>query len=115
MLPGIVGHWTAQISDNLQVVVTGKQRLHYLARHPETESLEPLLQSCVLEPDEVHRDQRDALMAIFYKAIGAGRYVRVAVLMQIVPNWRKHSIMSYRLANAAELRKHRDLAVWSRG
>lgn len=111
----IVSQWATQTTNNLQVVVTGKQRRHYLARHPEAESLETVLRAAVLEPDEVHRNRRDPAMAIFYKAIGGRRYVRVAVLMQSVPNWRKHSILSYRLAKADEVRKRRDRAVWRRG
>jgi hypothetical protein len=111
----IVREWTEQTDGNLDVVLTGKQRGHYLARHPETVSLEALIRAAVLDPDEVHRNRYDPAMAIFYRRIGERRYVRVAVLMQVATGWRKHSILSYRRAKAEELARNKDRVVWRRG
>jgi len=99
----IVNLWTEKIQNNLQVVLTGKQRIHYINNHPEMRRYEELLVDAVLNPDEVHRNVKDGMMAIFYKKVDQHHYLRVAVLLQGSPNERMHSILSYRLANVKEI------------
>jgi len=107
-----VRQWTDQTEGNRDVVLTGKQRAHYLARHPDTAQLEGFIPDAVLGPDEVHRNRYDPAMAIFYKIIDSTRYVRVAVLMQLSPGELKHSVLSYRLARQREVEHNLERIVW---
>lgn len=110
----IVEQWTADTEGNLDVVVTGKQRQHYLARHPEMIALEPHLQETLLDPECVHSNRSDQMMAIFYRRVSDTHYLRVAVLMQAGPGLLKHSVMSYRLAAAREIEKNVGRCRWKR-
>lgn len=114
LLPEIVRKWTANVDGNQSVVLTGKQRAHYIERHPETAHVEELLRDAVLDPDQVHRNKLDPMMAIFYRRLDQDHYVRVAVLMQAEPGEKKHSILSYRLAGAKEVTRHAARAAWRR-
>jgi len=103
--PNVVSKWTTSTNNNLELVLTGKQRIHYLDRHPEMTKLEPFLLDTVLSPDEVHRNAKDEMMALFYRKVDNDHYMRVAVLLQEVPNEKKHSIMSFRIATEKEVEK----------
>ena len=104
------------VEDNLEIVLTNKQRQHYLDRHPEMSAVEAYLHLSVLDPDEVHRSQYDIDVAIFYREVvdSAGKYVSVAVRIQLSANEKKHSILSFRFARQTEIEKGRTrgLSVW---
>jgi hypothetical protein len=108
----IVHAWSDDAEHNSEVVLTGRQRAHYLARHPETATLEVRLTDALLDPNEVHRNRYDPAIAIFYRQIDSAHYVRVAVLMQRTAGALKHSVLSYRLANTREVVRNRARAVW---
>lgn len=110
----IVALWADDAEGNLGAVLTGRQRGPYLFRHPEMESLETVIVDAVLNPDEVHRNKRDPMMAMFYQRFDETHYVRVAVLMQARPNERKHSILSYRLAGEEEVQNNQHRRAWKR-
>jgi len=94
----IVENWTENVDGNLSVVLTGKQRDHYLEKHPEMKQFEGNLSSVVIDPDEVHRNSHDPMMAIFYKQHIDDLYFRTAVLMQSEPGALNHSVLSYRFS-----------------
>ena len=112
--PAVVHAFASEVADNLEVVITGERRRHYLSQHPEMVSWEHLLRDALLDPDEVHRNRTDADVGIFYKQIGSDRYVRAVVRLQTKAGRRKHSLMSYRLARARELQAGRRQLVWRR-
>jgi len=90
----IVGLWTADVSGNCSVVLTGRRRAHYLARHPDMAIWERILLATLLDPDEVHRNREDPRVAIFYRLLYPGRYLRVAVLMQERVGVLRHSVIT---------------------
>ncbi|HVC33222.1 MAG TPA: hypothetical protein VNL16_06905 [Chloroflexota bacterium] len=110
----IVEQWTLETEGNLDIVVTGKQRQHYIARHPEMAELERHLQETVLDPECVHGNRSDHSVAIFYRRLSDRQFLRVAVLMQATPGLRKHSVMSYRLAAVREVEKNVERCRWKR-
>ncbi len=110
----IVRHWS-QDEHNLDVVLTGDRRQHYIERHPDVLSVEQYLIDAVLDPDEVHRNKTDLRVAIFYKQVDERHYLRVAVLMQPERSPLQHSILSIRLASPKELRKGQGRSVWKKG
>lgn len=99
----IVSRWTKETKNNLSIVLTGKQRVHYLRRHKEMFPYEEQLVDSVLHPDEIHQNKTDKMMAIFYKSYDPEHFLRVAVLMQEKPGDYKHSIISFRLAGIEEV------------
>lgn len=103
----IVGAFSDQVEGNTDVVLTGSQRRHYLERHPELAAVEFLVQAAVLEPDEVHRNARDSDLAIFYKEVDAGLFLRLALVMQRLAGRLKHSIITARYARAEEVERGR--------
>jgi hypothetical protein len=112
----IVSEWTTQTDGNLSFVLTGKQRLHYVERHPEVVEFEGFLVDAILFPDEVHRNQADEMMAIFYKMTDDKHGLRIAVLMQEKPGEYKHSVISYRLCGINEILRGRKKGkcVWTK-
>lgn len=109
---GVVRAWALD-DDSFDVVLTGKQRAHYLQRHAEMAAYEASLPLAISEPSEVHRNRADPQMAIFYRRVDERHYLRVAVAMQRQKQWRKHSVLSYRIAGLAEVVEGRGRAVWS--
>lgn len=89
---------------NLEIVLTGPQRKHYLDEHREMAEYERTLRDAVLQPDEVHANKSDPQMAIFYAKIDDKHYLRVAVLMAPEAGEIKHSVISYRKARMREVR-----------
>jgi hypothetical protein len=65
---------------NLEVVLTGERRRHYLKDHPEMVKHEDKLRGAVLRPGEVHRNRKDPHTAIFYKRLDDDYFLRVAVV-----------------------------------
>ena len=72
---------TSEVEGNRDVVLTGRQRAHYLARHPEMAAWEGHLAATVLDPDEVQRNRADPAMAIFYRQVDERHYLRATVVM----------------------------------
>ena len=107
-------HWVDDLADNLVVVLTGRQRQHYLKAHPEVATHEDLLCETVLEPDEVHRNRQDAQVALFYPRLDDRHFLRVAVLMQRLPGGLRHSVLSCRLAGRRELRAGARRRMWAK-
>lgn len=112
--PEIVSQFTGSTVDNLGIVLTGRQRQHYLERHPEMAQYERLLSDVVRDPDEVHRNKMDQDMAIFYRRVDANHYLRAAVLMQRTAGPLQHSILSCRLAYPEEVIRGAKRKVWSK-
>lgn len=108
----IVEQWTSEIEGNLDVVLTGRQRGHYLDRHPEMIDYEDRIQRVVLDPDEVHRNRRDKQIALFYKRVDEDRYLRATVVMQARSGRFKHSIITCRLASSTEVRRGVGRRAW---
>ena len=50
-----------------QVAITGERLLHLYDHHPETEPYLAIVLQTMLDPDEIHRNQTDDEMAIFWK------------------------------------------------
>jgi len=88
---------------NLDLVLMGERRKHYLAEHREMAQHERELRDVVLNPDEVHRNRKDPSTAIFYRHLGADHYLRVAVVLQRRAGELKHSVFSFRLAKQKEV------------
>lgn len=110
----IVSAWATQTEGNRGIVLTGRQRAHYLTSHPEMIELERHVRDAVLRPDEVHRNRADPTVALFYRRLNATHFVRVAVRMQATANWRKHSILSYRVARQTEVVANRGRLAWEK-
>ncbi len=115
----IVALWAVTIIGNLEIVLTTPQRLHFIEKHPDIASFESWLSLVVVDPDEVHKDKFDPEVAIFYRSIernGKIKYYHVAVAMQIYPNAKKHSVLSFRFTQFREIRKGRneERKVWEK-
>lgn len=110
----IVRAWTLEVEGNREIVLTGRQRSHYLERHPEMTRWEHLLPALVLDPGEVHRNHREDNIANFYRKVDEAHYLRATVVMQLAPGKLKHSIITFRLAMTKEVRGGRDRLVWRR-
>jgi len=100
-----------EVKGNLEVVLTARQREHFLERHGEMSSLEHYLTEAVLWPDEVHQNKSDPRMAIFYKRLDETHYLRVAVWVAPKAGNKKHSVISYRIAKEKEVIKGRSRRV----
>ena len=111
----IVHPWSEEVAGNLDVVITGRQRLHFLERHPGTRRLEALLAHTVLDPDEVHRNRSDPDIAIFFRRVDEQHFTRAAVRMQQDVSDKKHSVLSFRLAYARDVIRWRERSVWRKG
>jgi hypothetical protein len=110
----IVSLWASSVEDNLEVVITGARRAHYLQRHPDIEPWEIELAATLLDPDEVHRNRQDPEIATFYRRADEGHFTRASVAMQAVSGPRKHSVITYRLARAREVQRGRALRRWTK-
>ncbi len=110
----IVQHWASDLTDNLHVVLTGRQRQHYLERHPDMSTHERALIDVIFDPDEVHRNKKDKAIAIFYRYLDETYALRAVVLMQRTPNTLKHSIITYRVANRTEVEGGVVRRVWEK-
>jgi len=110
----LVRHWASSVRGNLEVVLTGERRFHYLARHPEMAPLERLLPDVVLDPDIVCADKSREQVAVFFRQHTDEHYLRVAVLMQRKASGYKHSVLSFRLAKEQEYWKSWGEVLWKR-
>lgn len=110
-VPRSVSQYWMPVSE--QVVLTGERRTHYLKKHPEMVSYEGMLLDVCQNPVEVHRDVRDARMAILYRALDGDRFLRVALWTTNIPGL-QNSVHSYRLAKLAEIMtgRSRGRMVW---
>jgi hypothetical protein len=101
---------------NLEVVLTGERRRHYLTDHPEMAQHEDELRRVILNPDKVHRNRKDLHTAIFYRRLDDDYFLRVAVVLQPKAGELKHSVFSFRLAKQKEVEDGRRAGrvIWSR-
>jgi len=111
----IACHWADELADNVTVILTRRQRQHYLTSHPDVAVYEARLAETVLEPDEVHRNRQDTQIALFYHQVDDRHYLRVAVLMQRHAGRLRHSVLSCRLARQREVAAGRPRRVWIKG
>jgi len=88
---------------NLQIVLTGERRRHYLTDHPEMAQHEQAIRRVVLHPDEEHRNRKDPHTAIFYGRLDDDYFLRAAIVLQPKAGELKHSIFSFRLAKRKEV------------
>lgn len=63
--PGALDFWPRRAFDS--IVITRRQRAHYLTEHPEMIDFEEELVRTILDPDEVHTSKRGALTAVFFR------------------------------------------------
>ena len=101
---------------NLDVVLTGERRRHYLTDHPDIAPYEQMLARVVLNPDQVHRNRKDPRTAIFYKRMDEEHYLRAAIVLQLQAGELKHSVFSFRLAKNKEVEDGRrgGRVIWSK-
>ena len=113
--PQILRRFGAAAGKNTSSVLTARQRAHYLDRHPEMAKIEPWIRAAVTDPDLVYRNATDPNMAIFYRSLGNGRYLRVAVLIQQDPaTGLSHSVLSARKAYEKEIQRFQLRVAWKR-
>ncbi len=101
---------------NLDVILTGERRKHYLTDHPEMAQHENELRHVVLNPDEVHRNRKEPHTAIFYRRVDNNYFLRVAIVLQAKAGTLKHSVFSFRLAKQKEVEGGRRAGrvIWSK-
>ncbi len=101
---------------NLEVILTGERRRHYLTDHPEMAQHENELRHVVLNPDEVHRNRKEPHTAIFYRRVDNTYFLRVAIVLQARAGTLKHSVFSFRLAKQKEVEAGRRAGrvIWSK-
>jgi hypothetical protein len=82
-LPALISmHWW-EVSGRI-VVLTGERKRHILDGHSEMQDHIPALIHTIRDPDEIHRNKRDPLVAIFWCRIdGLEHYLRVALLLSV--------------------------------
>lgn len=109
----IIAKWTR--TTTLEVILTRERRAHYLARHPEILGDEPVLLSALTDPLEVHRNRLDERIAIFYRDVGGGFYLRVPVWISDRTD-RQNSVLSLRRARSKEVEAGRAAGrqIWRR-
>lgn len=89
---GISTNWSA--IRGRRIVLTGERRRHIVDGHPEMNQLTSVLVRTVQDPDEIHRNKRDAFIAIFWRRLEEHEsYLRVAVLLS-TDGVLEHSVMS---------------------
>jgi hypothetical protein len=75
-------HW--QEVSRRNVVLTGERKRHILDGHPEMHDRIPAMIRTVQDPDEIHRNKLDPLVAIFWRRIeGQDQYLRIAMRCQL--------------------------------
>jgi hypothetical protein len=102
--PSVRQHWPNAASQ--RIVLTGERRSHYLANHRDVHPYEAHLQRVVTDPDEVHRNKRDAQIAILYRQVDEEHWLRAALWISDKPDL-GNSIHSYRLAGSDEVQHGR--------
>ena len=102
--PVAIEFWSNRSSS--MAVIIGSRRSHYLASHSELEELEQILILSLLDPDEVHSNASDPLMAIVYRRLDSEFYIRIALLIS-EDAARQNSVISARLAREKEVERGR--------
>ncbi|MDL1898214.1 hypothetical protein FBQ82_18335 [Anaerolineae bacterium CFX7] len=99
---------------NLEVVLTGERRKHYLNSHPEMIQYEDKLADVVLAPNQTHRNRKVLQTVIFYKRLDQRHFLRAAIVLQPKAGELKHSIFSFRLAKHSEVETsaHEGRLIW---
>ncbi len=100
-IPGPVQiNWPNRTTD--EIVLTGERRQHYLSEHREMEVYEPFLATIFRDFTDIQTNKTDKDMAIFYKLIDDGHYLRVALWISHELK-KKNSIHSFRKAKIKEV------------
>jgi len=89
-----------------KVILMGERRAHYLTDHADIAPYEDRLRDVIANPDEIHRNKRDAQIAILYQRIDEDHWLRATLWISDKPGL-QNSIHSYRLAGVEEVRKGR--------
>ena len=97
-------HWPGALTP--QVVLTGERRAHYLVGHADMVPYEANLPDVIANPDEVHRNKRDAQIAILYRRVDEQHWLRATLWISDKPGL-QNSIHSYRLAGTDEVQQGR--------
>jgi len=79
------------------IVITGRQRAHYLAGHPEIAELERELVRTLIDPDAIDRNRDDNLVAIFVRALPVSGVIRAAVLTSTRIEYHNSLISAWRM------------------
>jgi len=98
-----------------RIVLTGERYGHILKNHPEMRGFERAIVMAALDPDCVHRNNRDAQIAVLYRAWQEGLQIRIA--LWISNDARFHnSIHSARFARMHERTKgiEKGRMVWKK-
>jgi hypothetical protein len=90
------------------VIVTPRQRRHYLGRHPEIAGREPEIVRAITDPDEVHMYASNRETANLYLRLEdrPSHYLLVSVAISFRED-RQNSVLSVRIARERELRRGR--------
>ena len=98
-------------------MLTGERKRHILEGHPEMQSFFPALIRTIRDPDEIHRNKRDLLMAIFWRGIeDQDRYLRVALLLSVGGELHQSVMSAWRVRRQDYAREGRmGRRVWRRG
>lgn len=97
--------------NNIDLILTGERRNHYLKSHQEMVNVDQFLGQIINAPDFVSPNTTDRNVVIYYKKFDDQRYFRVAVRLQARSNELKHSIMSFRYCGINEAEKSRKKAL----
>jgi hypothetical protein len=92
--PALCSHW-----DNASgsMVITARQRRHYLAGHPEVGALERDLVHTLIDPDAIFRNRDDQLVAILVRELPVSGVIRAAVLTSTRAGYHNSLISAWRM------------------
>jgi hypothetical protein len=103
-------------STTQRLVVIGERRSHIITSHPELTGYEESLLHALLDPEEVHRNKTDGRIALFYRELPNGFWMRLPVWISN-RNDRDNSLLSARFAKSKEVDAGRKAGriVWRKG
>jgi hypothetical protein len=111
---GICHFWPGFTTQRL--VVIGERRTHILTSHPELAGHEESIVRTLLDPEEVHRNKVDERIAILYRELPAGLWMRLPVWISNRDD-RDNSLLSARFTKLKEVEHGRAAGrlVWRKG
>lgn len=106
--------WPEAVSQ--RIVLIGERYGHILNNHPEMRGYERAIVMTAFDPDCVHRNSRDAQIAVLYRAWQTGFQVRIALWISNDPRFH-NSIHSARFARPQERLKgiEKGRVIWEKG
>jgi hypothetical protein len=90
-------HWT---NASESMVITARQRSHYLIGHPEIGTLEQDLVRTLIDPDAIFRNRDDPLVAILVRALPVSGMIRAAVLTTTRAGYHNSLISAWRMRSS---------------